>query len=401
MVNRGFDPAERVQTLTEDGSHRQLTPADRVAERVNRARGPPGSLPVLDGTDALVFSSENYLGLTTDQRVQDAASQAAKAVGTGAGGSRVVAGDTLVHHDLERLLAATIETERALTVPSRDDAYRQVMSALEPDVIFADRHCPPVVDACATLTGCQLLRHDHDDPTSLAAQFRERANHDPAGEESWLLVTESVCPYDGAVRSLAQLADLAAEFGAWTLVDETHAVGLYANGGGVVQAEDCADDIDVQLGSLSTTLASQGGYVAASAPVIETVVSSPEFDATSALTPTAAATASEALHVARRGSARDELWENVSHLRDGLEAIPLTTTGRSQIVSIPLDDDVDAEQRREELESHGILVRTASPPTESAGTDRLVVTPLATHDSSDIVECLRAFEAVDDRPAAQ
>ncbi len=391
--DRGFDLEKRVSDLEAAGTERTLTPSDRVGERGYFAQPVSGNLPVLGGEEQLVFGSNNYLGLTGDRRVQDAARQAAATVGTGAGASRVTTGDTLVHRDLERVLAEVTAADRALTFSSGYAATVGTIAALAPDVVFTDELNPAgLVDGCQ-LAGTETVQYDHCDPTSLRTKLERRAARADTTAASWLIVTSSVFSTDGVVAPLADLCDLADEFGAWVMVDETHASGLYANGGGVVQAEGLDSRVQIQLGALSAALASQGGYVAGSDALIEWMIAEARsFVHSTGLAPPAAAAASEALHIARHGSVRERLWENVSHLRDGLESMGYQVVGDSQILPVLVGDRVDALALAGALRDRNVIVTPLQPPAVPDGTSRLRVTPVATHTEDDIVACLEAFK---------
>ena len=395
MEDRGFDLEGRLASLEDADLKRTLAPVDRVAERGYFAQPTGSELPVLDGEETLVFASNNYLGLTDDERVENAARQAATTVGTGAGASRLVTGDTMVHRDLERQLAETKGTERALVFSSGYAANVGTITALEPDVIFSDElNHASIVDGCR-LAGCETVVYDHCDAASLEAALERRAEHtDDRATESWLIVTDSVFSMDGTVAPLSTICALAEQYGAWVMVDEAHATGLYANGGGIVQAEGLEDRVHVQLGTLSKALASQGGYVAGSEALIECLINDARpFVFSTGLAPTAAAAASEALHLARYTDARERLWENVSHLRDGLEAMGYDVLGDSQILPVLVGDRQDALVLADGLRERGVWVPAIRPPSVPDGTSRLRVTPMATHDHGDVVACLEAFQA--------
>ncbi len=169
MEDRGFDLEDRLADLgkTEAIARRQGRRTGYFAEPTG------GELPVLESAEALVFGSNNYLGLTDDQRVQDAARQAAATVGTGAGASRHVTGDTMVHRDVERLAEAN-GCERALAFPSGYAANVGTITALEPDVVFADEsNHASLVDGCR-LAGCETIVYDHCDVDDLRSKLVER-----------------------------------------------------------------------------------------------------------------------------------------------------------------------------------------------------------------------------------
>lgn len=148
------------------------------------------------------------------------------------------------------------------------------------------------------------------------------------------------------------------------MVDEAHATGLYVDGGGVVQAEGLEDRVQIQMGTLSKALASQGGYVAGSNALIECLVNDARsFVFSTGLTPPAAATASEALHLARHTDARERLWENVSHLRDGLETMGFDVPGDSQILPVIVGERTGALALAAGLRERGIVAPAIRPPS--------------------------------------
>jgi 8-amino-7-oxononanoate synthase len=391
--DHGFDVAQRVMRIREADLYRDLQPADSVDASAYFAPDPGSDLPVLNGERDLVFASNNYLGLTQDDRVQDAAAQAAATVGTGAGASRLDTGDTLAHRDLEARLAETKGTERALAFCSGYGANVGTIAALDPDVVFSDElNHASIADGCR-LSGAEIVRYDHCDADDLRAKM---AGCDVAG--SWLVVTDSVFSMDGTVAPLAELCGAADRHGAWVMVNESHAIGLYDDGGGIVQREGVSERVDVQAGALSKALASQGGYVAGSDALVELLVNDARsFVFSTGLTPTAAAAASEALHIARHGAVRSRLWENVAHLREGLTDVGFDVRGDSQILPVMVGDRSDALALADAVRDRGVLAAAIRPPTVPDGTSRVRVAPMATHDRLDIEDCILAFsEAGDD-----
>ena len=396
MTNRGFDPASGDEGHA-DGDRRDRRPLDRVAERAGVASVTDGGVVIFEDGERLVFNSMNFLGLTADERVQRAATEAAVTVGTGSGGPRGAGGDTLVHHDLEQRIARTIGCERTLVFPSRFQTLVSTLYALDPDVVFGGvRYLQSV--ASSMPTGTTVVPYPDGDFTALEARLDERDGSDPNASESWLVIAESIDRLDGTTGNLTRLVELATDAGAWTLVDESAAIGLFADGGGVIRAEGLEDRVDVQIGSLGTALASQGGYVGADAAVIELIATSNGFIETGAITPVAAATATEALHVARFGDHRDRLWENVRHFNDGLAAMGIDVPGDSPVLVVPVGSDVDARDVVEAMAERGVLVRSMgngqAAHRSASSHDRLVITPMATHESSDVVACLEAIQDV-------
>jgi len=391
-ADRGFDPAARLAERERRGLRRDLTPVETVGPRSRMAADPGAEPPTFHGDEQLVFAANDYLGLASDDRVRRAAADAAREVGTGAGASRLVTGDTPAHRALERDLADVKGAERALVFSSGYATNVGVIAALDPDVVFSDElNHASIVDGCR-LAGAETVVYDHCDPAALRARMRERAGRDAASTESWLVLTDSVFSMDGDVAPLADVCAAVEEFGAWLMVDEAHATGLYADGGGIVQREGLEDRVHVQMGTLSKALGSQGGYVAGSEALIEHLLNAARsFVFSTGLAPPAAGAAREALRIAREDDAhRDRLWENVGRLRDGLEDAGFEVWGDTQILPVVVGDRDDAMALSERLRERGIVAPGIRPPTVPEGTSRIRVAPMATHTDSEIDRCLAA-----------
>ena len=393
-ADRGFDPADRLAERERRGLRRDLTPVADVTARSHIADDPGADAPTFEGPEQLIFAANNYLGLAGDERVQRAAAETAREVGTGAGASRLVTGDTPAHRALERDLADTKNAERALAFSSGYATNVGVISALGPDVVFSDElNHASIVDGCRQ-AGAETVVYDHCDPSDLRAKMDERASAAPAGTgESWLVLTDSVFSMDGDVAPLDAICDVVETFGAWLMVDEAHATGLYGDGGGIVQRERLSDRVHVQMGTFSKALGSQGGYVAGSAALIEHLLNAARsFVFSTGLAPPAAGAAREALRIAREDDAhRERLWTNVSRLRDGLEAAGYEVWGETQILPVVVGDRDDAMALDSRLRDHDVVAPGIRPPTVPDGTSRIRVAPMATHTEAEIDRCLGAF----------
>jgi len=381
----GFDLARRLAEREEAGLRRDLSPVEEVAARVRTAPDPGDGEPVF-GEESLVFAANNYLGLAGDQRVAAAAATAAREVGAGAGASRLIVGDTPVHRSLERRLAAKKSTERALTFSSGYAANVGTITALDPDVILSDElNHASIIDG-ARLSEADVVVYDHCDAAALGEAMAERAGT----AESWLVVTDSVFSMDGDVAPLEAICDVAERYGAWVLVDEAHATGVYE--GGVVGERGLADRVQIQLGTLSKALGAQGGFVAGEELLIEHLLNAARsFVFSTGLSPPAAAAAERALELAP--GRRDALWSTVERLRDGLDAMGYEVRGDTHILPVVVGDRADALALDERLREAGIIAPAIRPPTVPAGTSRIRLAPQATHTDAEVAQCLAAFEA--------
>ena len=381
--DRGFDLHGRLRERERRGLKRSLDTAESAAPRTR-----------FDGDERLVFASNNYLGLATDDRVQAAAAEAAREVGAGAGASRLVTGDTTAHRALERELADTKDTDRALVFSSGYAANVGTLTALDPDVVFSDElNHASIIDGCR-LADAETVVYDHCDPDSLAAVMRER--EDEGG--SWLVVTDSVFSMDGDVAPLHDLCDVAERYGAWVMVDEAHATGLYEDGGGVAERDGLGDRVDVRLGTLSKALGSQGGYVAGSETLVRYLVNAARsFVFSTGLAPPAAGAARKALAISRTGDCRERLWANVARLRDELASLGYEVGGDTQILPVMVGDCEDAVALADGLREQGVVAPAIRPPTVPHGTSRIRVAPTAAHTREEIDDCIAAFETVGGR----
>jgi 8-amino-7-oxononanoate synthase len=382
----GFDLGGRLQTREEAGLRRDIEPVEDVRARSKIAPDPRGDPPEFEET-SLIFAANNYLGLAGDERVAEQAAQTASNIGTGAGASRLVVGDTPAHRSLERSLAEKKGAERALVFSSGYATNVGTLSALDPDVIFSDElNHASIIDG-ARLSKAEVEIYDHCDPDSLASAMADRAPVD--GDESWLVVTDSIFSMDGDIAPLEALCAVTDEYGAWMMVDEAHATGVYE--GGIVGKRGLSDRIEVQLGTLSKALGAQGGFIAGDEELIEYLLNAARsFIFSTGLAPPAATAAQRALELAP--TRRDDLWENVDHLRTELAAMGYDIWGESHILPVVVGDRDDAVALDGRLRESGIVVPAIRPPSVPEGTSRLRLTPQATHTAEEIEMCLSAFE---------
>jgi len=382
----GFDLESRLREREQAGLRRDLSPVDRVAGRARTAPDPQGAVPAFE-EESLVFAANNYLGLAGDDRVAQAAANAAREIGTGAGASRLIVGDTSAHRSLERALAEKKATERALVFSSGYAANVGTITALSPDVIFSDElNHASIIDG-ARLSEADTVVYDHCDADALAAALKDRA---PAREESWLIVTDSVFSMDGDVAPLERICDVAEEYGAWVMVDDAHATGVYE--GGVVGERGLADRVDVQLGTLSKALGAQGGFIAGSKTLVEYLLNAARsFVFSTGLAPPAAAAAERALALA--AGRREALWTNADYLRAELDAMGYDVWGDTHILPVVVGDRADAVALDECLQEAGVVAPAIRPPTVPEGTSRIRLAPQATHTRAELDRCLAAFEA--------
>ncbi len=382
--------AEDLQRIRAAGLHRALRAVD----------GAQDTHLVIDGRRVLSLCSNNYLGLANHPALIEAACAATRAVGFGAGASRLISGSMRAHHALEARLAAFKGTDASLLFTSGYHANLGAITALvgPGDAVFSD-----ALNHASLIDGCRLSRAAvHVYPHADLAALEERLRVVPARRR--LIVTDSVFSMDGDVAPLAAICDLAERYDAMVLVDEAHATGvLGARGAGLVEALGLQRRVTVQMGTLGKALGAFGAYVAGSAALIELLVNTARTVIfTTALPPAVIAAADAALTlVEREPERRAALRRNAARLRAGLHALGADVPGdpESHILPVMVGDAAATMALSAALLDAGVFAHGIRPPTVPDGTGRLRVTVMATHTEADIDAALAAFAAV--LPAAR
>lgn len=345
-----------------------------------------------DGRRVLQLSSNNYLGLATDDRVVEAAVDATRRWGTGTGSSRLVTGAQSPHRHLEQQLAAFKGMADARLFSSGYLANLGVVTALvgRGDTIVSDAlNHASIIDACR-LSGAETRVYRHGDAAHAAALLR-----DAPGRR--LVITDGVFSMDGDLAPLPALCDAAERYGAMVVVDDAHGSGVVGpDGRGTAAHLGVTDRVHAIVGTLSKSLASQGGYVAASRPVVELLTNrARSFVFDTALAPPAVAAADAALGIAlAEPERRERLVRSTVRLRDALRGTGLDVPAQEPVTPIlPVvvgSNDV-ALAGMDRLLRHDVLVVAIRPPTVPDGTARLRATLMATHTDDDVDHAVQAF----------
>jgi 8-amino-7-oxononanoate synthase len=311
------------------------------------------------------FASNDYLGLTAHPEVIAAAHRALDRWGAGAGASRLVTGARPVHEELEVELAEWKGTEAALLFPTGFAANLGVLSALAgPEVLV----CSDELNHASIIDGCRLARsrvavYRHRDLGHLASLL-----HDATGPV--IVVTDTVFSMDGDEAPVVELAELCAAHGALLVLDDAHAV--------LSASPPLVGDV-VRVGTLSKTLGSLGGFVAASRAVVDLLVNRARpFIFTTAPTPADTAAALAALRVLRS----DEGAQRIGRLRAHVARV--APANPSPIVPILIGDEQAALAAAAQLLELGLFVPAIRPPTVAPGTSRLRVALSADHTDADV-----------------
>ena len=345
-----------------------------------------------------VWCGNDYLGMGQHPVVLSAMHQALEATGAGSGGTRNISGTTVYHKELEAELADLHGKEGALVFTSAyiaNDATLSTLPMLFPGlIIYSDAlNHASMIEGIRRNGGAKRI-FKHNDLADLRAKL---AADDPAAPK--LIAFESVYSMDGDFGPIAEIVELAREFGALTYLDEVHAVGLYGpRGGGVAEKLGLMDQIDIINGTLGKAYGVMGGYIAASAKMCDAIRSyAPGFIFTTSIPPAIAAGAAASVrHLKTDQGLRDLHQERAAVLKLRLKGLglPIIDHG-SHIVPVIVGDPVHTKKISDMLLSEfGIYVQPINYPTVPRGTERLRFTPSPVHDAKAMDALVHAMDGL-------
>lgn len=336
-----------------------------------------------DDKEYLMMASNNYLGLTFDTRVIEGALKGTQQYGTGAGGSRLVSGTFPLFTELERSLAKFKNTEKALVFNTGYMANVGTISAVadKNTIIFSDAlNHASIIDGCR-LSKASIKAYNHCDVEELKFILKQA---DRSARK--LIVTDGVFSMDGDIAPLDKLYKLSREYNALLMVDDAHATGTIGNGHGTAAYFNLEKEIDIQLGTLSKSLGSVGGYVAANSTIIDYLVNtSRSFIFSTALSPADIGAALAALYVLETdASVLGRLQENVNYMADQLNSMGIDATNETPIFPILIGRNEDTLAVSDYLYEAGIIGTAIRPPTVPIGESRIRLTVTAAHNKEQI-----------------
>jgi 8-amino-7-oxononanoate synthase len=384
--------SSRLNEIRQQGLYREL-------RRIDSPQGPHVGM---DGKSYLNFSSNDYLGLANHPALVEAAAEAARKFGAGAGSSRLLCGSLAPHHVLEETLAAFKGAEAVLSFSSGYAAAAGAICSLldSNDVIAVDKLVHACIVDAARLSGAKLRVFGHNNLNDLEKIMRwaDRRHAAPALSQTGrrprtLIVTESIFSMDGDQAPLREMTRLKEQFGAWLMVDEAHATGLYGkNRRGL--AEECVVDkqIEIQMGTLGKAFGSAGGYICGSRLLMDYLINRARpFIFSTAPVPAAAAAAAAGVRLveSRAGEERrNQLWTNVAAVARHLHG------QGSAIIPMLIGDEGKAMQITAALMRQGVFIPAVRFPTVAHGQARLRLSVTAAHSRADIEQLLAALRAL-------
>ena len=349
----------------------------------------------IEGRELVMLGSNNYLGLSSNSEVKDAAIAAIGKYGTGVAGSRLLNGTLDLHVQLEARIAAFMKRESALVFSTGYQVNLGVLSCLlgRGDVAILDSLDHACIIDGARLGFGKIVKFLHNDMTDLAAKL-ERINP----ELGRLIVVDGVYSMEGDLCPLDRIVELKNRYGIRLMIDDAHGLGVFgAHGRGVAEHFGLEDEVDLVMGTFSKSLASAGGFIAGDESVIGYIKHHARTGIFSAAcTPATAATVLKAIDICEREPERRAmLWQNTRYMKRELEALGFDTgDSASPVIPIVVGEDLTCFRMVTRLDEEGVFVNPVITPAVQPGRAMLRTSYMATHKREHLDRGLEAFAKV-------
>ena len=352
-----------------------------------------GSSVIIDGKKFIMIGSNNYLGLTQDPRVKQAAIDALERFGSGCTGSRYLNGTLTLHEELEEKLANFIRKEAALVFSTGFQTNQGTISTIvgKDDIILSDRaNHASIIDGCRLAFG-KIVRYKHNDMRDLERQLNNHGNN--SGGK--LIVSDGVFSMEGDIVNLPELSKLAQKHHARVMIDDAHSCGVLGKTGrGTGEHFDMENEIDLIMGTFSKSFASIGGFIAGEKKVINYIKHHARaFIFSASMPPSAVATVSKALDILISEPERlSQLWKNTHKMKKGFNEMGFNTGfSETPIIPIIIGDDMKTFYFWKLLFENGIFSNPVISPGVEPGHQLLRTSYMATHTDEELDHVLETF----------
>lgn len=378
---------ENLEQLKSQGLYNEIDPVE----------GANGPTIIVGGNELINLSSNNYLGLATNDELKRIAKVTIDKYGVGAGAVRTINGTLDLHVKLEEKLAEFKGTEAAISYQSGFNCNMAAISAVmdKNDAILSDQlNHASIIDGCR-LSKAKIIPFNHSDMEDLRKKAKEATE---SGQYNKVMViTDGVFSMDGDIAKLPEIVEIAKEFDLITYVDDAHGSGVTGKGKGTVKHFGLEKEIDFQIGTLSKAIGVVGGYVAGKKDLIDWLkVRSRPFLFSTALPPGDVAAITAAVQmIIDSTELHDKLWENGDYLKSGLSKLGFNI-GDSETPITPciIGDEKLTQQFSKRLFEEGVYAKSIVFPTVPKGTGRVRNMPTAAHTKEMLDEAIATYEKV-------
>ena len=357
-----------------------------------------GSRAIMNGDEVIMAGSNNYLGLTSDPRVKEAAQEAVRKYGTGCTGSRFLNGTLDLHLKLEERLADFMGKDKAVLFSTGYMTNEGVLEAVagRNDIIFSDKDNHACIVAGTQTSLAETRRYRHNDLDHLRTLL-ERA-HESRPDAGKLIATDGVFSMSGKIARVPELLELADEFDAALMLDDAHAIGVVGPGGtGSAATFGLKDEVDLITGTFSKSFSSLGGFAVGPHDVIEYIRHEARPHIFSASMPPAnVATVLKCLDILEEEPERlERLWEISDYMRDGFRSLGFDVwDSESPIIPVVVGDMETCFTFWRDLLEQGVFVNAVVPPAVPKGQSLMRTSYMATHTDEELDQILDAFRVV-------
>ena len=378
---------ENLGELKEQGLYNEIDPVE----------GPNGAIIKVRGKDLINLSSNNYLGLATNEDLKKLAKDAIDKYGVGAGAVRTINGTLDIHIKLEEKLAEFKGTEAAISFQSGFNCNMAAISGVmdKNDAILSDQlNHASIIDGCR-LSRAKIIAYKHSDMEDLRQKAKEATESGLYNKV--MVITDGVFSMDGDIAKLPEIVEIAKEFDLITYVDDAHGSGVTGKGKGTVKHFGLEKEVDLQMGTLSKAVGVVGGYVAGKQNLIDWLkVRARPFLFSTAVPPGDVAAIIGALQMIMDSTElHDKLWENGDYLKKGLKELGFDI-GESATPITPciIGEEKLTQQFSKRLFEEGVYAKSIVFPTVPKGTGRVRNMPTAAHTKEMLDEAIEVYARV-------